>query len=184
MRMTRVFAAAALAIGIFAGALGASAADTSTWSRADAPTHASTRVFDSVFQLHDGRVFVIGGEVCCPLDTLAPPEIYDPRNGHWTDAATPSVPRRSAAAAQLSDGRILIAGGYPPDCTADTCTGRVTAETKIYDPSTDSWNPAASLATAREAAAAVTLADGRILVAGGESIDSDYTQHLLASAEL
>lgn len=60
----------------------------------------------------------------------------------------------------LKNGLILVAGGR---CgTADSI-----ATSELYDPATRKWWPAGDLQDPRGYQAAVMLADGRVLVAGG-----------------
>jgi hypothetical protein len=72
------------------------------------------------------------------------------------------LPRVRPLVAQLEDGRVVMAGGdgmgWSPLTTA---TGR------LYDPDDDSWTDLPQMPEARAAGAAVTLADGSILVVGG-----------------
>jgi hypothetical protein len=131
--------------------------------------------------LIDGRVLVVGGT---PNKTGAPEgagpclasaEIFDPRTntfkatGHMADA------RCGQAAAPLGDGRVLVTGG-------GAVYGDPTpfASAEIYDPKTGKFSRTGPMAVARIGQTATRLADGRILVAGGN--DAGY--HPFASAEL
>jgi hypothetical protein len=67
------------------------------------------------------------------------------------------------AAAVLQDGRVLVIGGE----TVLGSTGSMTAAAEIYDPATNVFSPTAALAYPRSTIRATTLADGRVLVAGG-----------------
>jgi hypothetical protein len=75
------------------------------------------------------------------------------------------------AAAELADGRVLVAGGENNDL------GLASAD--LFDPATGSFSPAASMTTGRWFGVAVALTDGRVLVAGGLSAGGS-----LKSAEL
>ncbi|MEP6822659.1 MAG: kelch repeat-containing protein [Chthoniobacterales bacterium] len=75
------------------------------------------------------------------------------------------VPRDNHTATLLADGRVLVAGGLT-QMGADFPT---TATCEIYDPATNSWAFTGTLHEARENHAAILLADGRVLVAGGVS---------------
>jgi hypothetical protein len=68
-----------------------------------------------------------------------------------------------AAAVRLADGRVLVAGGSPREGISNP----VLASAELYDPTTGTFAPTGSLKTARSAATAVLLADGRALILGG-----------------
>ena len=73
----------------------------------------------------------------------------------------------------LASGKVLIVGG------ADA-SGHGVAGAALYDPDSNTWSSAASLATGRFAHTATLLHDGKVLVVGGV----DGSGHRLASAEL
>ena len=66
--------------------------------------------------LNDGRVLVVGGLSAAGHGTAttsnAGAEIYDPKTGTFTEAGAMSVNRDFHTATLLSDGKVLIAGGY------------------------------------------------------------------------
>jgi len=72
-----------------------------------------------------------------------------------------------AEAALLTDGTVLIAGGYP-----DQAMGR-TAER--FDPLTNEWTLTGQMSVARAQPRVVVLHDGRVLVVGGYNEDDDRT---------
>ncbi len=86
-----------------------------------------------------------------------------PRPASADSAGTMIVPRYNHTATLLPDGRVLVAGGFAQMGT-DFPT---TATCEIYDPATNSWAFTGTLHEARENHAAILLADGRVLVAGG-----------------
>jgi len=69
--------------------------------------------------------------------------------------------RSSHVAIALSDGRILVAGGWNGQ------NGVASAE--LYDPADGSFAPVGDMTGARISPSAVTLPDGRVLITGGES---------------
>jgi len=79
--------------------------------------------------------------------------------------------RYDYTATALPDGTVLVAGGLGN-------TG-VLASAEVYDPVSDTWSSAGSLATGRYLHTATALPDGTVLVAGGY-----HDAGVLASAEL
>lgn len=78
----------------------------------------------------------------------------------------------------LADGSVIVVGG------SGGSNGLVAlSSTERFAPSTGAWTTLASLAVARTGAAATVLADGSVLVAGGQAIDQGSSSSL-ASAEL
>lgn len=101
--------------------------------------------------LNDGTVLIAGNNSVS--------ELYDPATGLSTPAGAMSAPR-FAAAATLTNGLVLIAGGSVNNSRLSSA--------QTYDPSTGVFtNTANGLSVARDSAAAVTLADGRVLIVGG-----------------
>ena len=73
----------------------------------------------------------------------------------------------------LSDGRVLIAGGSAGDDGIAYGGDRPLATAEIYNPATGKFSRTGSMSQTRESGAAVRLADGRVLVAGGDSATAD-----------
>ena len=89
---------------------------------------------------------------------------FDPQSaGQWANVAPMSAPRIVAHAVPLADGRILVTGGT--DAVSGT---RALTSTEIYDPSADRWTAAGDLQVARTDGRAVLLADGTVLLMGGD----------------
>jgi hypothetical protein len=93
--------------------------------------------------------------------------------GIFSVTGSMTTPRVDAAAALLSDGRVLIVGGFP-------FTGGALASAELYDPATGKFDPTGSMSTPRWDMTATRLSDGRILIAGG----SDSSSQVLASADI
>jgi len=86
-----------------------------------------------------------------------------PPLGSWRLSAAPlSVARTGHAATLLKDGKILVTGSVGSNPTA---TALNTAE--IFDPTTNTWKPTASMSTGRTAHTATLLDNGTVLVVGG-----------------
>jgi endoglucanase len=115
--------------------------------------------------LSDGSVLVAGG-IDGSGSATASAEIYDPSTNTWTATAPMGSARAFAAAAPLSDDRVLVAGG--------DVDGSPTASAEIYDASTGTWSAAASMDAARSGATAAPLSDGTVWVIGGtQSVPSE-----------
>jgi hypothetical protein len=114
-----------------------------------------------------------------PTATLAP----------LTFVATGSLQtaRDGATATLLADGKILVAGGEV-DMTALDVDYFVSAE--LYDPATGRFTQTGSMSAARSGAIAIRLADGRVLIAGGDGCDTGRActdvpaRNAIASAEI
>ncbi|HEV7768687.1 MAG TPA: kelch repeat-containing protein [Thermoanaerobaculia bacterium] len=116
--------------------------------------------------LHDGRVLVVGGP---PSRRI---EIFDPGSGQTTVAAavTP-LPLNGHTATRLHDGSVLITGGgFTPaggDIIGDNY-GSYNSDT--FDGVSSMLIAAGTLHSQRMSHTATLLADGRVLVTGGENI--------------
>jgi N-acetylneuraminic acid mutarotase len=140
---------------------------TGTWSSAGALTPARSNATATL--LPTGKVFVAGGFSSTPSTTFyANTNLYDPGANQWSPAGTATL-RLDAASVLLPSGQVLVAGGR---------NGSSLATTERYDRTTNTWTPAASLATPRDRATATLLSDGRALVVGGANPTS-----VLASSE-
>jgi hypothetical protein len=125
--------------------------------------------------LADGRVLIAGGY--SSQATIASADLFDPATGTFTATGPLAVARGYHTATLLLDGRVLIAGGNPRDWTFN---GPFVAQAELYDPKTGTFSPTGMMGTARNLHTATLLADGRVLIAGG----NDAEAHSVASAEL
>jgi hypothetical protein len=153
---------------------------TDTWT--PAATMPTSRIAGaSVTTLADGSVLVIGGAGDGAAGTTAV-DLYDPLAGRWLAAGTRAAmttARSAHTATLLADGRVLVAGGSSPGGSlAQGYTNNTSAE--IYDPARNAWTSAAPMTVARAHHTATLLANGQVLVTGGE--DDHYVP--VASAEL
>ncbi|MBI4927363.1 MAG: hypothetical protein HY835_06330 [Anaerolineae bacterium] len=135
-------------------------------------------------RLTDGRVLVVGG---CSTGTLpsctTSAELFNPTTGTWSSAAAlPTGARRDHTATLLSDGSVLVAGGYNPIGT-QLNPPRTYNTAYRYDPTSNTWSAAGSMSTAaprgRALHNAVLRRDGKVMVVGGEY----YYQPLVGSVE-
>ncbi|RZT36612.1 kelch repeat-containing protein [Cupriavidus agavae] len=98
------------------------------------------------------------GNVLAINDAAATGWVLDPVARTWT-SSTMNAQRALPSMTLLSDGNVLVAGG------AIGGSGLTSAE--LYDPVTNIWTPAASMAAGRRAGTAVALPNGQALVVGG-----------------
>ena len=118
------------------------------------------RSFAAAAPLPDGRVLIAGGQDFQSRSA----EIFDPATGSFWPTGPMTTARNSPAAAPLPDGRVLVAGGRYFN-GSDYKESLQSAE--IFDPATGSFSPTGPMTIGRTAAAAASLPDGRVLVAGG-----------------
>ncbi len=89
-------------------------------------------------------------------------EIYSPKTGTFTVTGGLNALRVAYASALLLDGRVLIAGGYDENTALDTA--------EVFDPNTRHFTPTANnLDVQRSSLNAVTLNDGKVLIANGSA---------------
>jgi Kelch motif/Galactose oxidase, central domain len=118
--------------------------------------------------LANGKVLVAGGRIANGVPT-ASAELYDPTANTWTLTASMSVARDNFTGTLLDDGRVLVTGGVGGDGSGTV----VEKSAEIYDPVVGQWAAAGKMAIRRFNHAAVRLADGRVLVAGGSGPAGD-----------
>ena len=125
--------------------------------------------------LPNGKVLVTGGTGACSgfcfPPVFATAELYDPQSGTFAATGSMSKTRSDHTATVLTDGRVLVAGGY------QTFPLGLTDTADIYDPQTGTFTATGSMTQARRSHTATLLADGRVLIAGGrnnsnESLDT------------
>ncbi len=131
-----------------------------------APSLNQGRSMLTAHTLPDGRVMVIGGAsmsagaVDVPLSSI---ELYDPATNKWTVAPySLSTGRCWHASALVSDGTVLVMGGYSVD---KTCMSTNTVDQ--VDPVAGTVKPFGTLPHPNTEWTAVTLHDGSVLGVGG-----------------
>jgi len=125
----------------------------------------SPRVFFIAARLGNGQILVAGGTTSFGSNgqDLSSAEEYNPATGKWTTIASMSVARIAAASATISQGRILVAGGY-------NSTNGILTSSEYFDPSSGTWTTAAAMLKGRqEAVMAYDPASGTALIAGGQT---------------
>ena len=107
----------------------------------------------------DGEIYVIGGyDVATIVDRV---DAYDPGTDTWRDATPLPSPRHHVNAAVVG-GKIYVLGGLVSNGF------NAIGDTLAYDPSTEVWEPLASMPAGTERGGATTGVIGtKIYVAGG-----------------
>lgn len=117
-----------------------------------------------VVPLRDGRIFIVGG-----LFHHQPVQysmIYDPSTYLFTKTADLNIVKYKAGAALLPDGRVIVIGGS----NNRDWKGKYN-NTEIYDPQKNTFmeGPGLHFERFKLSNAVVTLRNGAVLVAGGDS---------------
>lgn len=147
---------------------------TNTWSaaaRIPVPRYQHTATL-----LTGGKVLVVGGQTGTLV--LFSAELYDPATDKWSEAGSLKTRRFQHTATLLPDGKVLVTGGETGPNRWSNFFPVSSAE--LYDPATNTWSPAGHLTTGRSLHSAALLANGNVLVMGGQ----DFMNTILASAEL
>jgi len=122
-------------------------------------------------KLPDGRVLVAGG--CAPShcpSVVTAAHIYNPATGQAVATGSTMTAHGYATLTLLASGKALLAGG----CTGRLC-GKANPTAELWDPATGRWTATGSMLNdpstgiSPQHAAAVRLASGSVLVAGGEN---------------
>lgn len=127
-----------------------------------------------------GNVLVAGGTSDESGGDVATAELYDPVSGQFTAAGRMSTPRENHSATWLSPsvvtgalaGNVLVAGGGDVNAPTDNA--------EVFNPQTETFSRVGAMTTARTLQAAVLLANGKVLIAGGLGSEPET----LVSAEL
>lgn len=130
--------------------------------------------------LKNGKVLLAGG-FDGTIGGLRSTELYDPAIGTFKRAADMTNSRVFHRALELADGRVLLVGGHD----GGSSTTRPAADAEIYDPESGRFSFVGVTSVAAMGHVAVTLRDGRVLIAGGDrrSRGSHYCSPI-ANAEL
>jgi hypothetical protein len=125
------------------------------------------RQFHTASLLLNGKVLIAGGN-----STTNSAELYDPGSGTFSLTGNLGETRWSPTATALPNGTVLIAGGY---------FMQVLSSIETYDPSAGVFTSQSVFMTVPRTGHATTqLADGRLLLTGGE----DATLRVNSSAEI
>ncbi len=143
------------------------AATPGTWSPAGDCT--PLRYEHAAGLLPDGRVLVTGGQGETYGTTLRSAKLFQAAST-WTDAAPMNAERACHAQTLLPDGRVLVTGGRFLTVNPDG-SGFYTYlnSAEIYTPASNTWTMVAAMTSARANHRATVLANGKVLVSGGQS---------------
>ena len=108
--------------------------------------------------LRNGTVLVVGGLTGKGDPTLA--EVFDPGTASWSPAGVIPAQIYGHTTTLLSDGKVLVAGGF-------TVGPGETKKTLLYDPATRQFSGRADMTAGRYGHTATLLPSGNVLVVGG-----------------
>lgn len=155
------------------GASNAELVQRSDWTSIRLSPMSTPRIEHTATTLTDGRVLVTGGRTAEGFANGISPtaELYDPATRTFRRLATlMTSPRAGHTAVNLSDGRVLILGGY----------GAAASFAEIFNPLNETFTSVASpVTTDRANLVAERLRDGTVLIAGGESSESTLSDQVL-----
>jgi len=121
-----------------------------------------TRATHTATLLADGTVLLAGGYNGSVYGTA---DIYDPVSNTFTPAGDMGLIRWGHTATLLSGGKVLFTGGR----NGPETTGAVLAAAELYDPAAKTFSAVvAPMISAREWHAVSLLADGKVLIVGGD----------------
>ncbi|MGI9118541.1 MAG: Kelch repeat-containing protein [Acidimicrobiales bacterium] len=154
--------------------------DPATGSWASAGSMASPRFEHSATLLADGRVLIVGGLGPVgeggEIGPLSSTEIYDPAANAFVTSTDLAEGRANHAATLLSGDSVLVSGGAGGE------NGDISlASAEVFDTRAATWTTVAPLQSPRTGHTATRLADGRVLVAGGESVQRGSRRSLTSS---
>jgi hypothetical protein len=143
--------------GVYAGAL----TFDSSGSGVTATNNLNTaRESHTATLLPNGKVLIAGGFNASPL---ASAELFDPGNSTFSNTGALGTARFGHTATLLANGKVLIAAG-----SSDAFSISPLSSAEIYDPANGMFSPTGNLNVSRYAPSATLLANGKVLIAGGE----------------
>lgn len=119
--------------------------------------------------LSNGKVLMVGGAA-----TLVT-ELYDPTSGTFANTGNLTTARTTwHSATLLPSGKVLIAGGRG----IGSPTAPILSSTELFDPSAGTFTLSGTLTNGRDLHTATALKDGKVLIAGGETIGYTATAEI------
>jgi Bacterial Ig-like domain (group 2)/IPT/TIG domain/Beta-propeller repeat/Galactose oxidase, central domain len=115
--------------------------------------------------LNNGKVLIAGGSTCAPPGCpTSAAELYDPNANTFSSIGSGmNVARFSHTATLLTNGQVLIAGGY------SSCTSSCVAEasTELFDPVAATITSSQTLTTGVAGQSGTVISNGNVLLIGG-----------------
>jgi N-acetylneuraminic acid mutarotase len=149
-----------------------------TWTSAGSTS--VMRKYHTATLLATGKVLIAaGGRDPNGCADLATAELYDPSSNAWSLTGSLAAARDHHIATLLPSGSVLITGGFSG---CPYVPGPVLASAELFNPTTNTWSSAGSMATERVSFTASLLPNGKVLIAGGWSPHA--TPPTVSSAEL
>ena len=132
--------------------------------------------------LDDGTVLIAGG-LDVNFNSLSSAELYNPATGTFTATGSMTVGRALDTATLLNNGTVLFVGGF----IFTSASQLVLPSAEVYDPIAKTFTATGSLNFSRGSHNATLLLNGKVLVVGGDNVQSDgvtFSGTELATAEL
>jgi hypothetical protein len=121
---------------------------TGKWSLSG--TMFAARAGLSLIPMPTGNVLAVGGD---SLTSMA--EMWNFPAGNWTPAGSMSVNRSHQAATLLSNGKVLVAGGFAGNVITNTA--------ELYDPALNTWTLTGTMGVGQYDSPIVFLPSGKVL---------------------
>jgi hypothetical protein len=137
------------------------------------------RWFHRMTLLPSSRFLVVGGYTAAGTTTSSAENLIPALDDSFLVPDGPLERRAAHVQVLLKDGRVLVAGGESDDSPFTPLRS-----CEIFDPSSFRFVAAAPMHQARSFAAGAVLADGRVLVTGGQGTDAQGGFVVRADAEI
>jgi N-acetylneuraminic acid mutarotase len=145
---------------------------TNAWTTAGSMSTA--RYQHTATLVGSGNVLVVGGSNqpdqpsgCSCTTYVASVDLYNPTSNAWTPTGALNTARESHTATLLSNGTVLVTGGYGGATSTLQNLGSALASAEIYDPAAATWSVVAPMNSPRMNHTATLLSNGKVLVTGG-----------------
>jgi hypothetical protein len=130
------------------------------------------RIAHTATRLLDGKVLLLGG-LDSNESSESSAEQYDPATASFSAAGNMSESRAYHTATLLLDGSVLITGGF-----SDDGGGSVGQSALIFDPASGTSRETGQMESRRTTHFAVLLNNGKVLVSGGDYLDSFWRGYI------